>query len=146
MKLSITKPAESGSNLLLREISSITGMINILKGIKDNRSFRQIKMEKFFRTSLVLIALSILCIGHCVFAYTCSTINAFDKSAWDLDIYIGKTWDPVANVYGTYPFLLGTLLTSFLALLISIPFSFAIAIFLGEYYPRGWFSGFLKIR
>ncbi len=31
-----------------------------------------------------------------------------------------------------------------MALLISIPFSFAIAIFLGEYYPRGWFSEFLK--
>ena len=56
----------------------------------------------------------------------------------------GKTWDPVANVYGTYPFLLGTLLTSFLALILSVPFSFAIAIFLGEYFPRGWFSEFLK--
>jgi phosphate transport system permease protein len=56
----------------------------------------------------------------------------------------GKTWDPVHNIYGTYPFLLGTLLTSFLALIISIPFSFATAIFLGEYYPRGWVSDFLK--
>src|SRR5580704_16768545 len=47
----------------------------------------------------------------------------------------GKTWDPVRDVYGAYPFLIGTLLTSFLSLIISIPFSFAVGIFLGEYYP-----------
>lgn len=56
----------------------------------------------------------------------------------------GKTWDPVSDIYGALPFLLGTLLTSFLALLISIPFSYAIAIYLGEYNPKGWLSGFLK--
>jgi phosphate transport system permease protein len=39
---------------------------------------------------------------------------------------------------------LGTLLTSFLALLICIPFSVAIAIFLGEYYPNGWLASLLK--
>ena len=56
----------------------------------------------------------------------------------------GRTWDPVNNVYGALPFLIGTLLTSFLALIISIPFSFAIAIYLGEYNPKGWLSNFLK--
>ena len=56
----------------------------------------------------------------------------------------GTTWDPVADVYGAYPFLLGTLLTSFLALIISIPFSFAVAVFLGEYFPNGWVSNLLK--
>jgi phosphate transport system permease protein len=56
----------------------------------------------------------------------------------------GKVWDPVSNVYGAYPFLVGTLLTSFLALIISIPFSMAIAIFLGEYQPTGALSAVLK--
>jgi phosphate transport system permease protein len=56
----------------------------------------------------------------------------------------GKTWDPVNNVYGAWPFLLGTLLTSFTALIISIPFSYAIAIYLGEYNPKGWLSNLLK--
>jgi phosphate transport system permease protein len=40
--------------------------------------------------------------------------------------------------------LVGTLLSSFLALLISIPFSIAVAIFLGEYYPTGWLPNLLK--
>jgi len=56
----------------------------------------------------------------------------------------GKVWDPVANVYGAYPFLVGTLLTSFIALIISVPFSYAIAIYLGEYNPKGWLSNLLK--
>ncbi len=56
----------------------------------------------------------------------------------------GKVWDPVQNIYGAYPFLIGTLLTSFIALIISIPFSYAIAIYLGEYNPKGWLSDLLK--
>src|SRR5206468_8837797 len=56
----------------------------------------------------------------------------------------GRTWNPVTNVYGGLPFLLGTLMTSFLALIISVPFSYAIAIYLGEYNAKGWLSGFLK--
>jgi len=56
----------------------------------------------------------------------------------------GKTWDPVSDVYGAFPFLLGTILTSFTALILSIPFSFAVAVFLGEYYPAGWVSNLLK--
>src|SRR5258708_17917793 len=56
----------------------------------------------------------------------------------------GRVWDPVQDIYGAWPFLLGTLLSSFLALLISIPFSIAVAIFLGEYYPKGWLPNLLK--
>jgi phosphate transport system permease protein len=56
----------------------------------------------------------------------------------------GKVWDPVSNVYGAWPFLIGTLLTSFTALIISIPFSLAIAVYLGEYNPKGWLSNLLK--
>src|SRR5476651_2493257 len=56
----------------------------------------------------------------------------------------GKVWDPVQNIYGAYPFLIGTLLTSFIALIISVPFSYAIAIYLGEYNPKGWLSDLLK--
>ncbi|HXP49578.1 MAG TPA: phosphate ABC transporter permease subunit PstC [Bacteroidia bacterium] len=49
----------------------------------------------------------------------------------------GKTWDPNNDHYGMLPFLIGTLITSFLALLISAPFSIAAALFLGEYFPKG---------
>src|ERR1700751_3140655 len=56
----------------------------------------------------------------------------------------GKTWDPVRDNYGMLPFLIGTLITSFLALFISAPFAIGAALFLGEYYPHGTVSNILR--
>ena len=140
--LPLTKSGNSQSNSLLREFSSFTNM-DVWKSIKIKRSLRQIHTERFFKTSLVLIALSILVLVV-AFMFTLIVQSMPSLKAFGASFLFGKTWDPVHNIYGTYPFLLGTLLTSFLALIISIPFSFAVAIFLGEYYPRGWFSEFLK--
>lgn len=56
----------------------------------------------------------------------------------------GRTWDPVASEFGALPFLVGTIATSFLALLISVFFSVPIAIFLGEYYPEGMAANVVK--
>ena len=47
----------------------------------------------------------------------------------------GKTWDPVAEQFGALPFIYGTVLTSFLALLISVPLGIGAAIFLAELAP-----------
>ena len=49
----------------------------------------------------------------------------------------GATWDPVRSEFGAFPFLVGTLATSFLALVISVVFSIPISIFLGEYSAQG---------
>jgi phosphate transport system permease protein len=47
----------------------------------------------------------------------------------------GTTWNSATDVYGALPFIVGTLLTTFLALLIAVPVSVAIAILLTEYAP-----------
>lgn len=117
--------------------------MNAWKATKIKRSVKQIRAEKIFKSSLVLISLSILVIVI-AFLFTLIVQSLPSIKALGFGFLSGETWDPVHNIYGTYPFLLGTLLTSFLALIISIPFSFATAIFLGEYYPRGWFSDFFK--
>jgi phosphate transport system permease protein len=57
---------------------------------------------------------------------------------------IGRVWNPVSGVFGALPFLVGTLVTSLLALLISIFFSLAIAIFLGEYFRSGIISTLIR--
>ncbi len=46
-------------------------------------------------------------------------------------------WDPVKNVYGGLVMIYGTLMTSAIALLIAVPVSFGIALFLTELSP-GW--------
>lgn len=44
----------------------------------------------------------------------------------------GTTWDPVHLIFGALPFIYGTLLTSALSLLIGLPISLGVAIFLTE--------------
>lgn len=110
---------------------------------KAKSSSGMIRAESIFKRSLigVGIAMILLVVGlmlTLIIESVPSMKNLGIKYLW------GRTWDPVNNVYGALPFLIGTLLTSFLALIISIPFSFAIAIYLGEYNPKGWLSNFLK--
>ncbi len=47
-----------------------------------------------------------------------------------------STWDPVAEIYGAAPMIFGTLASSFIALLIAVPLSLGVAIFLTEFAPR----------
>lgn len=47
-----------------------------------------------------------------------------------------STWDPIFDNFGAAPFIYGTLVTSFLALLIAVPVGLASAIFLSELAPR----------
>ena len=45
-------------------------------------------------------------------------------------------WDPVAEIYGAAPMIVGTLTSSLVALLIAIPLALSVAIFLTEFSPR----------
>ena len=47
-----------------------------------------------------------------------------------------STWDPVAEVYGAGPMIFGTLVSSLIALLIAVPLSLGVAIFLTEFAPK----------
>ncbi len=44
-------------------------------------------------------------------------------------------WDPVAEQFGALPLIFGTVLSSFLALLIAVPLSLGVAIYLTEFAP-----------
>lgn len=46
-----------------------------------------------------------------------------------------STWDPVFEKFGAWPFIYGTLVSSFVALLIAVPIGIGSAIYLAEYAP-----------
>jgi phosphate transport system permease protein len=52
-----------------------------------------------------------------------------------LGFLVNSVWDPVENQYGGLVMIYGTLATSFIALLIAVPVSFGIALFLTELSP-----------
>ena len=114
-----------------------------MKNKRLDLSYSQMKWESIFRRILVLMSIIMLLL---VVGILITLIIESLPSIKSLGIGFlwGKVWDPVQNIYGAYPFLIGTLLTSFIALIISIPFSYAISIYLGEYNPKGWLSNLLK--
>lgn len=61
-----------------------------------------------------------------------------------LKFFFGKEWDPVNLKFGALPFFIGTILTSLLALVMSIPISISISILLGEYLREGIIGSIFK--
>jgi phosphate transport system permease protein len=99
--------------------------------------------EKIFKRSLVLSGILITILLLSIFL-TLLVSSLPSIKALGLKFLYNKTWDPVSDEYGALPFLVGTLMTSALAIIISTPFALAIGLFLGEYYPKGLISGIIK--
>ena len=59
---------------------------------------------------------------------------AISKFGWHF--IVTSDWDPVAGTFGAFPLIAGTLLTSFLALLVAVPLSLGVAIYLTEFAPE----------
>src|SRR5579864_9813412 len=62
--------------------------------------------------------------------------SAPSRAKFGLGFLVSQTWDPVAEKFGALPFIYGTVLTSVLALIISVPLGVGAAIFLAELAPR----------
>ncbi len=62
--------------------------------------------------------------------------SSLSRDAFGTGFLISSTWDPVNEVFGALPFIFGTLVSSFLALVIAVPFSIGIAVFLSELAPE----------
>ncbi len=96
--------------------------------------YRQIKYDLAFRklatgTGIFVIFLVVATFLTLVYE-SLPSLKAFGlRFLWT------ATWDPVNLEFGALPFLVGTLITSFLALAIATPFALAGAIFLGELAP-----------
>jgi len=99
--------------------------------------------ERFFKNSLWVAATAVCLVLVGVF------VTLFGQSFLSLTTFgssflVTGVWDPVREVFGAWSFLVGTLLTSVLALLISLPFSFALAICLGHYVKEGFVASVLN--
>ncbi|WP_339735286.1 phosphate ABC transporter permease subunit PstC [uncultured Sunxiuqinia sp.] len=88
-------------------------------------------------TKAVLFSVSILILllaAGMLYSLVGGSLPSF--KAFGLQFIISGEWDPTygREKYGALPFIVGTLITSFAALLISLPLSFSASLFLGEYF------------
>ncbi len=93
-----------------------------------------------------MLAFSILCVIAIVLTLFLTLLISSIPSikTFGFGFIFGKVWNPVSQKFGALPFIVGTLLTSFLALIISTPFSLALSIYLGEYATKGVVSTVLQ--
>ena len=123
------------------ELNSGVSTVLELSGIRRSRekAFRFAPFaapESVFRVALFGAALCMVLLLLGIFLTL--LINSLPSiKEFGLRFFYGKTWDPVSGEFGALPFLAGTLITSFLSLAISLPFSLSLSIFLGEYSTKG---------
>jgi len=99
--------------------------------------------ESSFRKILYAAGICILVLLVAIF---CSLVIASVPAIrrFGVGFLYGTTWDPVKGEFGALPFVVGTLIVSFLALIISVFLSLPTSIFLGEYFKTGILSTFIK--
>ncbi len=92
--------------------------------------------DKVYRILLIISALVIpfVC-GGIIYTLTVDSSLAFEQFGF-FNFIVSDQWITTAGreSYGALPFITGTLLTTFLALLMCIPFSLSVALFTGEYF------------
>lgn len=92
--------------------------------------------DKIYKIILFVAALAIpIVCGGVVYALVTDAYEAFDHFGF-ISFLTSSEWSYTDGDehYGALPFITGTLMTTFLALLFCIPFSLPVALFVGEYF------------
>jgi phosphate transport system permease protein len=91
--------------------------------------------DAVFRALLILAAvLMMLIVGAMILALAYE--SRLSVSQFGFRFLTTSNWDPVKGQFGALPFIYGTIVSSLIALVISVPLSLGIAVFLVEQAPR----------
>jgi len=90
--------------------------------------------DRAFRAVLTVAALAVpILLGFLVYELWAGARMAIGK--FGLGFLTSSEWDPVEGLFGALPLIFGTVVSSALALLIAVPLSLGVAIFLTEFAP-----------
>ena len=125
----IQKTSSQDSNLLKGEGLSLRPEISLSVVIRRNKILDIVfeRITQFFAFSILGILLAI------IVALYFGAEPAIQAFGWNF--FTSAKWDPVANQFGGLVAIYGTLVTSAIALIIAVPVSFGIALFLTEISP-----------
>ncbi|HEY0784372.1 MAG TPA: phosphate ABC transporter permease subunit PstC [Acidobacteriaceae bacterium] len=91
--------------------------------------------DKAFRLTMLVCALAIFAIVALI-ATELVLRSRLSLHKFGAAFFFKSAWDPVSGDFGAFPFIYGTLISSLLALLIAVPLSIGLAVFLTEMCPR----------
>jgi phosphate transport system permease protein len=103
----------------LRRVLSPTG--NVGDGV-----FRLLMFAVALLMLLIVVAMILALASH----------SMLSLRGFGFQFLVGREWDPVKEKFGALAFVFGTIVSSLIALIISVPLSLGIAIFLVEQAPR----------
>src|SRR5580704_9296512 len=82
--------------------------------------------------ALTLVCAASILLVTCLLVYQLWIGSALSRHKFGWNFIFTSTWDPVQENFGAVPFMFGTVVTSLLSLLISVPVGIGAAIFLAE--------------
>jgi len=100
------------------------------------RADRDARNDRLFRSLLVAtVVLVLLALGSAALSMLWGGRHALQVAG--LDFFFSSEWNPVENRFGALVPIYGTLVTALIAMVIAVPVSYGIALFLTEVAPRG---------
>ncbi len=112
-------------------IKDSSSAVSIFKSGTTGRNIGDYIFENITRFfAFILLSLVLIMVYEMIRA----SIPSIEKFGWGF--ITSRIWDPVQDDYGALPFIFGTLYSSLIALLIALPLSVGIAIFLSEFAPK----------
>ena len=103
----------------------------------------EMKQDRIFRAMLWLGGISFFLLLVVIFILLVKE-SLYSINTFGFRFITDKIWDPVNEKFGLLPFVVGTVLTSFISLFISLPFSLSLALLLGIYYKEGFVNKVLS--
>ena len=98
-------------------------------------SRRRLTGDTAFRAACVIAAgVAILIIGLMILDSVLTTIPVFNEFGI-IGFITGQRWAPSFTIYGALPFIYGTFVTSFIALVLAVPIALGIALLVTEFLP-----------
>lgn len=103
--------------------------------------------DRLFKSAMTLCGLAVLGVLTLI-VYELMSGSGLSWHAFGFKFFAGSDWDPVSEKFGALPFIYGTLVSSFLALIIAVPLAVGVAVFTTEMCPttlRGPLSFFVEL-
>src|SRR6202140_4088902 len=90
--------------------------------------------DRIFKSAMTVCGLAVLGVLVLI-VYELIEGSGLSWHAFGFKFFAGSDWNPVSVRFGALPFIYGTLVSSFLALIIAVPLAIGVAVFTTEMCP-----------
>ncbi len=132
------KPVTSMPTLAKVDAGRRPGAVSsaVLEKIRSSQPRSSRMPDEIFRWIIALSAFSVFVIVVLV-VWELVDKSRLSLHQFGLHFFYGHDWDPVNDSFGAMPFIFGTVVSSFLALLLAVPLSIGVAVYITEMCPQG---------